>query len=94
MLNNTVRFLRNMVPLLVGVVGVCGLGVQDTAAANYYVDTASLGGACSDVASGTALSSPWCTIQKAANTAVAGDTVYVRGGTYREVVTPANSGTA
>ncbi len=94
MLKHALRYVRSMVPLLVGVFGVCGLGVQVTMAANYYVDTASLGGACSDVASGTALGSPWCTIQKAANTAVAGDTVYVRGGTYREVVTPANSGTA
>jgi hypothetical protein len=31
-------------------------------------------------------SRPWRTIQKAANTVVAGDTVYVRGGTYNESV--------
>jgi len=35
---------------------------------------------------------PWLTIQKAANTMVAGDTVYVRAGTYNEQVTPKNSG--
>jgi hypothetical protein len=35
---------------------------------------------------------PWRTIQKAANTLVAGDTVYVRAGTYPERVVPQNSG--
>jgi hypothetical protein len=40
------------------------------------------------------LSSPWKTIQKAANAAGAGDTVYVRGGTYREKVTVNRSGSA
>jgi len=37
---------------------------------------------------------PWRTIQKAANTLVAGDTVYVKAGTYQERVIPQNSGTA
>jgi hypothetical protein len=37
---------------------------------------------------------PWQTIQKAANTLVAGDTVYVRAGTYPEQVIPQNSGSA
>jgi len=40
------------------------------------------------------ISSPWKTIQKAASVLVAGDTCYVRGGTYRETVTPTNSGTS
>jgi hypothetical protein len=35
---------------------------------------------------------PWRTIQKAANTLVAGDTVYVRGGTYSEQVNFTRSG--
>ena len=35
---------------------------------------------------------PWRTIQKAANTMAAGDTVYIRAGTYPEQVTPLNSG--
>jgi len=35
---------------------------------------------------------PWLTIQKAANTLVAGDTVYVKAGTYQERVIPKNSG--
>ncbi len=36
---------------------------------------------------------PWRTITKAANTLVAGDTVYVKQGTYNERVIPQNSGT-
>ncbi len=40
------------------------------------------------------LGAPFRTIQKAANLAVAGDNVIIRAGTYRETVTPANSGTA
>jgi hypothetical protein len=37
---------------------------------------------------------PWLTIQKAAKTMVAGDTVYIKAGTYGERVIPSNSGTA
>ena len=37
---------------------------------------------------------PWRTIQKAADTLVAGDTVYIRAGTYPEQVIPQNSGNA
>ena len=44
-----------------------------------------------DKNSGTAIQ-PWLTITKAANTMVAGDTVYVKGGVYKERVIPQNSG--
>ncbi|MGH8603291.1 MAG: right-handed parallel beta-helix repeat-containing protein, partial [Gammaproteobacteria bacterium] len=37
---------------------------------------------------------PWKTIQKAANTLVAGDTVYIKQGTYTGTVSPKNSGSA
>ena len=37
-------------------------------------------------------SQPWRTIQNAANTLVAGETVYIKAGTYPEQVTPLNSG--
>jgi hypothetical protein len=37
---------------------------------------------------------PWLTIQKAANTMVAGDTVYVKQGTYNEIVTCGASGSS
>lgn len=56
---------------------------------NYYVGGAN----ASDGNPGTA-SAPFATIQKAAYVAVAGDTVNIRTGTYRETITPANSGTA
>ena len=36
---------------------------------------------------------PWRTISKAAGTVTAGDTVYIRGGTYEEQVTISISGT-
>ncbi len=40
------------------------------------------------------IGSPWLTLQKGANIAVAGDTVYVKEGTYNERVLFSNSGTA
>jgi hypothetical protein len=39
-------------------------------------------------------SQPWQTIQKAADTLIAGNTVYIRAGTYEEQVIPVNSGIA
>jgi hypothetical protein len=36
--------------------------------------------------------SPWLTIQKAAKTLRAGDTAYIKNGTYREIVSVKNSG--
>src|SRR5947209_2610425 len=52
----------------------------------YYVSTSG-----NDNNAGT-LAAPWRTIQKAANTVQAGDTVKVRAGTYNEVVTMKTSG--
>ena len=43
---------------------------------------------------GTSPASAWLTIDKAADTAVAGDVVYVGAGTYSEQVTPSQDGTA
>lgn len=56
-------------------------------ASSYYVATDG-----DDGNPGT-LAEPFRTIQKAADMAEPGDTVVIRGGTYRETVTPANSGT-
>ena len=39
------------------------------------------------------INNPWCTIQKSATTAQAGDTVNIRTGTYNEQVTPQVTGT-
>jgi hypothetical protein len=57
----------------------------------YYVDANDSG--ASDTGPGTA-SQPWKTISKANQTLVAGDTVYIRAGTYSQGVAPAKSGTA
>ena len=58
------------------------------AASTYYVATTG-----NDASPGT-LAAPWKTINHAAQTAVAGDTVNVRAGTYKEYVTVAHSGSA
>ncbi len=58
-------------------------------AATYYVDRSQP--QASDFNSGTE-AVPWKTIQHAANTVVAGDTVYVKAGTYAERVTVSHSG--
>jgi hypothetical protein len=57
----------------------------------YYVDASSP--VASDANPGTE-AAPWATIQHAADVAVAGDTVYVKAGTYTGNVRPANSGNA
>ncbi len=58
-------------------------------AADLYVATSG-----NDTTGNGSFATPYRTIQKAANTAVAGDNVIIRAGTYRETVRPANSGTA
>jgi hypothetical protein len=55
-------------------------------ATNYYVSTSG-----NDSNPGT-IDKPWRTIQKGANTAVAGDVVNIKPGTYNERIKPANSG--
>lgn len=60
------------------------------AATVYYVDATN----GNDTNNGTSTSLAFRTIQKCASVAVAGDTCYVRGGTYRETVSPVNSGTS
>ncbi len=56
--------------------------------ATFYVSNSG-----SDSNVGTAVDAPFETIQKAANEARAGDTVFIRGGTYREQVNLTQSGT-
>jgi hypothetical protein len=65
------------------------IGSARVQAATYYVATTG-----NDANSGTS-AAPWRTVAKAANTMVAGDTTYVRGGTYNEGLIPfRRSGTA
>ena len=61
------------------------LAARSAQATDYYVATTG-----SDSNAGT-MASPFATLQKGVNTAVAGDTVYIRGGTY-SITTPATSG--
>jgi parallel beta-helix repeat protein len=63
----------------------------DTLASVYYVDQGHPG--ASDGNDGSE-DHPWLTVQKAADTAVAGDVVYIKNGTYYEIVTANHSGTA
>lgn len=72
--------------LLAALCGGATLMASQCDAATYYV--AKTG---KDANAGT-LAAPFGTIQKAATIAVAGDTVVVRAGTYRETVEPKNSG--
>ena len=60
--------------IIIMVLSLLPFGAQ---AATYYVDGAS----GLDTNPGT-IGSPWKTINKANTTLVAGDTVYIRGGTY------------
>ena len=64
------------------------LAAGNTFSAEYYVATNG-----SNTATGS-LIAPWATIQYAVNQAVAGDTVYVRGGSFHERVVFNHSGTA
>jgi hypothetical protein len=69
--------------------GACAAALLLAAAqaTEYYVSPNG-----SDANAGTA-DLPWLTIQKAADTLAAGDTVYIKAGTYKEQVQPRNSGT-
>jgi MYXO-CTERM domain-containing protein len=61
------------------------LAARSAQATDYYVATTG-----SDSNAGT-MAAPFATLQKGVNTAVAGDTVYIRGGTY-SITTPATTG--
>jgi len=65
---------------------VCACLIGNAWAATYYV--AKNG---NDANPGSE-AEPWLTIQKAADALVAGDTVYIKEGTYNEQVVPQNSG--
>jgi Concanavalin A-like lectin/glucanases superfamily/Bacterial Ig domain/Purple acid Phosphatase, N-terminal domain len=73
------------------VVFVGGGAMSAKAATTYYIDGDNA--QASDSNPGT-LASPWKTIQKAANTMVAGDTAIVSPGTYTEQVSSKANGTA
>ena len=66
-------------------VGLSLFATKNAVATEYYVATTG-----SDSNPGTQ-ASPFATLQKGADTAVAGDTVWIRGGTYK-ITTPKTSG--
>ena len=80
---------KNFIKIAVSLVFILALSFALGSLANattYYVSTDG-----SDSNSGLS-GNPWLTIQKAANTMSAGDTVHVQAGTYEEAVTIARSG--
>ncbi|MBN1671173.1 MAG: right-handed parallel beta-helix repeat-containing protein [Kiritimatiellae bacterium] len=84
---------RNARRLLAISLAACPLSAA-VRAATYYVDTDSVGGACSDSNPGT-LSQPWRTLAKANAALVPGDTVRIRAGVYtNDYIRPAGSGTS
>jgi serralysin len=70
------------------VLALLSLGNTLASAATYYVSTSG-----NDANSGVP-SAPWRTIQKAANSMVAGDTAIVSGGTYNEKIRSVRSGSS
>jgi parallel beta-helix repeat protein len=66
------------------------VALTDRPLVTYHVDGASP--SCSDSGNGT--TTPFCTISRAASLALAGDSVVVEAGDYREQVTPTNDGMA
>ncbi|MBU0490885.1 MAG: right-handed parallel beta-helix repeat-containing protein, partial [Chloroflexi bacterium] len=79
--------------LTVGAMLLAGAGsrpasTQPASDGIYYVSPTG-----NDANPGT-IARPWQTIQQAADTLVAGDTVYIRAGTYHERVAPQHSGNA
>lgn len=81
------RAMRNSIGILAALL-VLGPLAARARCHTYYVSTSG-----NDSNAGT-ISSPWRTLQHAANTVVAGDTVYARAGVYNEVVTVPTSGSA
>lgn len=81
--------MKRRFPIAISIVLCAMMQVAVSNAAVYYVSTAD---SANDSNAGTQ-SQPWRTITKAANSAVAGDTVYIKGGSYGgEHVVVANSG--
>src|SRR6058998_2797305 len=82
---------KTTVGLFLAVASVIFVPWSGSVVLTLYVDQGNPN--CSDSGPG-AVGDPFCTIGKAASTAVAGQTVIVKAGNYRENVTVANSGTS
>ncbi len=82
-------FARTVWPTLclhLGTLLLLIISTRSVSATDYYVSPQG-----NDIAPGSE-AKPWRTIQKAADTLIAGDTVFIRKGTYNERVLPKNSG--
>lgn len=78
--------------ILIGLLALAAYGLSSPAqAATYYVDRSHPSASNTNPGS-EAL--PWLTVQHAADTLVAGDTAYIKAGTYNERVTAQHSGAA
>ena len=77
--------MKKTSPIRLFFLALLPLSLEAVSAANYYVSPMGR-----DSYAGT-LASPLATITNAYNKAVAGDTIYLRGGTYRQQVTLAGS---
>ena len=79
--------LKILILLLAGTfsigTGILGEPSIALAASVYYVDNAGNAGCRDDPAYGSE-SNPWCTITFGVNQIAAGDTIYVKAGTYNE----------
>jgi hypothetical protein len=84
--NKTNEHQVSVLRLVISLLALFGFAVSSAHAATYYVSTTG-----NDANAGT-LALPFRTIQKAAGLMRAGDTCLIRAGTYRETVTPVNSG--
>lgn len=83
------RFISFILMIALAISVLTALPVSVSAVTSYYVDSTN----GNDNNSGS-FSTPFRTIQKAASVMAAGDTCYIRTGTYNETVIPTNSGSA
>jgi Protein of unknown function (DUF1565) len=84
--NSMTDLLRRLLPHIVSVVFLMFVMQGNTSAADYFVSSNG-----SDTNAGTKVA-PWKTIQHAATIVKPGDRCLIRAGTYRETITPTNSG--
>ncbi|MCJ7616092.1 MAG: DUF1565 domain-containing protein, partial [Desulfobacterales bacterium] len=85
---NTIRTMRKKIFLISFLVLLC-VAPLILDASDYYIDTNNP--SANDSNPGTE-ALPWKTITKANQTLVAGDTVYIKAGTYSTYIVPVNSG--
>jgi len=86
-MTKNINIIRGLLLVLISIVA----NPLQAQAINYYVDRNHA--SASDNNIGT-IDRPWKTITKANQTLKAGDTVYIKGGTYSNYINPSRSGTA